>query len=33
VLRNEKGATLELTGRQIGLQINADISGLAISMR
>jgi hypothetical protein len=33
VLRNEKGATLELTGRQIGLQVNADISGLAISMR
>ena len=33
VLRNEKGATLELTGRQIGLQINADLSGLAISMR
>ena len=33
VLRNEKGATLELTGRQVGLQINADISGLAISMR
>jgi hypothetical protein len=33
VLRNEKGATLELTGRQVGLQINADLSGLAISMR
>jgi hypothetical protein len=33
VLRNEKGTTLELTGRQVGLQINADISGLAISMR
>jgi hypothetical protein len=33
VLRNEKGATLELSGRQVGLQVNADISGLAISMR
>ena len=33
VLSNEKGATLELTGRQVGLQINADLSGLAISMR
>jgi hypothetical protein len=33
VLRNEKGATLYLTGRQIGLQINADLSGLSISMR
>jgi hypothetical protein len=33
VLRNEKGATLSLTGRQIGLQVNADLSGLAISMR
>ena len=32
-LRNEKGATLELSGRQVGLQINADLSGLAISMR
>ena len=33
VLRNEKGATLRLTGRQVGLQINADFSGLAISLR
>jgi hypothetical protein len=33
ILRNEKGATLELSGRQVGLQINADLSGLAISMR
>jgi len=32
-LRNEKGATLVLNGRQIGLQVNADLSGLAISMR
>jgi len=32
-LRNEKGATLYLTGRQVGLQINADLSGLSISMR
>jgi hypothetical protein len=33
VLRNEKGATLELIGRQVGLQINADLSGLVITMR
>jgi hypothetical protein len=33
VLRNEKGATLRLTGRQVGLQINADLSGLSISLR
>jgi hypothetical protein len=33
VLRNEKGATLSLVGRQVGLQVNADLSGLAISMR
>ncbi len=32
-LVNEKGSTLQLTGRQVGLQINADLSGLAISMR
>lgn len=33
VLTNEKGAVLSLTGRQVGLQVNADLSGLAISMR
>jgi hypothetical protein len=33
VLRNEKGALLQLTGRQVGLQINADLSGLSISVR
>lgn len=33
VLRNEKGATLSLSGRQVGLMANADLSGLAISMR
>ena len=32
-LVNEKGSTLTLTGHQVGLQINADLSGLAISMR
>lgn len=32
-LRNEKGATLTLSGRQIGLQVNLDLSGLAISMQ
>ena len=33
VLRNEKGAVLELSGRQTGLMVNADFSGLAISLR
>jgi hypothetical protein len=33
VLTNQKGAVLNLTGRQVGLQINADLSGLAISLQ
>ena len=33
VLTNEKGAVLELSGRQVGLMLNADLSGLAISLR
>jgi len=33
VLANQKGAVLELAGTQIGLMANADLSGLAISMR
>ena len=33
VLRNEKGAVLELSGRQIGLIANLDLSGMAISLR
>jgi hypothetical protein len=33
VLRNGKGAVLELTGEQVGLMLNADLSGLAISLR
>jgi hypothetical protein len=33
VLTNPKGAVLELSGQQIGLMANADLSGLAISMR
>ena len=33
VLTNEKGAVLELSGRQVGLMANADLSGLAITMR
>jgi hypothetical protein len=33
VLSNQKGAVLELSGRQVGLMANADLSGLAISMR
>jgi hypothetical protein len=33
VLVNQKGAVLELSGRQIGLMANLDLSGLAITMR
>jgi len=33
VLRNENGAVLTLSGRQVGLIANADLSGLAISLR
>lgn len=33
VLTNQKGAVLELTGRQTGLMANADLSGLAITIR
>ena len=33
VLQNERGAVLRLSGRQVGLIANADLSGLAISLR
>jgi hypothetical protein len=33
VLSNEKGAVLTMQGRQTGLMVNADLSGLAISLR
>jgi hypothetical protein len=33
VLANQKGAVLELEGRQVGLMANVDLSGLAITMR
>ena len=33
VLTNEKGAVLKLSGRQTGLMVNADLSGLAISLQ
>jgi hypothetical protein len=33
VLRNEKGALLQLEGRQVGLIADVDLSGLAISLR
>jgi hypothetical protein len=32
-LRNEKGAVLQLSGRQVGLQVNVDLSGLTIALR
>jgi hypothetical protein len=33
VLSNQKGAVLELSGRQVGLMANVDLSGLAITMK
>lgn len=33
IMTNDKGARLELTGRQVGLQVNADLSGMSISLR
>jgi hypothetical protein len=33
VLTNQKGAVLELAGQQTGLMANADLSGLAITLR
>ena len=33
VLTNQKGAVLELSGQQIGLLANVDLSGLEITMR
>src|SRR5689334_14281747 len=33
VLTNQKRAVLELTGREVGLLANADLSGLAITLR
>ena len=32
-LTNEKGAVLQLRGAQVGLEINFDVSGMAISLR
>jgi hypothetical protein len=32
VLTNQKGAVLELSGSQVGLLVNADLSGLAITL-
>ncbi|RWA72251.1 hypothetical protein [Mesorhizobium sp.] len=33
VMTNDKGARLELTGRQVGLQVNADLSGMSIGLK
>ena len=33
VLTNQNGAVLELSGRQVGLLANADLSGLAITLK
>jgi hypothetical protein len=32
VLTNQKGAVLELSGRQTGLMLNVDLSGLALTI-
>lgn len=33
VLTNQKGAVLELSGRQRGLMVNVDLSGLALTIK
>ena len=33
VLTNQKGAVLELSGAEVGLMANADLSGLAITLK
>jgi hypothetical protein len=33
VLTNQKGAVLNLSGHQVGLMANADLSGLAITLK
>ncbi len=33
VLTNQKGAVLELAGNEVGLMANADLSGLAITLK
>jgi hypothetical protein len=33
VLANQKGAVLELSGRQTGLMINLDLSGMALTLK
>ena len=33
VLTNQKGAVLELSGEQVGLMANLDLSGLAITLK
>jgi len=33
VLTNDKGAVLRLQGRQVGLMVNADLSGMGISLK
>jgi len=33
VLTNQRGAVLELSGRQTGLMVNLDLSGMALSLR
>jgi hypothetical protein len=33
ILTNQKGAVLELSGRQTGLMVNVDLSGLALTIK
>ena len=33
MLTNQKGAVLQVSGRQTGLMVNLDLSGMALSLR
>jgi len=33
LLTNQNGAVLELSGKQVGLMANVDLSGLAITLK
>ena len=33
VLTNQQGAVLQVSGRQTGLMVNLDLSGMALSLR
>jgi hypothetical protein len=33
ILTNQRGAVMELAGRQTGLIVNLDLNGMAVSLR